>query len=131
MTQEVFMKVYVGKGQAIAFDSTTDYKRTEKMIKDIVFLCDRWGDHYPNKNIRTADIMKFLPGIRGDISSGCVYCFASDLEKAKAILVEAINMRLVRAVDSFMKQMAWHAEAVENVSGVKTVKITPEYETKP
>lgn len=130
MTQEVFMKVYVGKGQTIAVDSTTDYKRTEKMIKNIIFLCDRWGDRYPNKNIRIADIMKFLPGTRGDISSGCVYCFSSDFEKAKVILVESINMRLVRAVDSFRKQMAWHSEIVENVPGIKTVKITPEYETK-
>lgn len=130
MTQEVFMKVYVGKGQAIAFDSSTDYKRTEKMIKDIVFDCNRWGDRYPNRNIRTADLMKFMPGIRDDISSGCVYCFSSDLEKAKSILIESINKRLVRAVDSFMKQMAWHAESVENVPGVKTVKIIPEYETK-
>lgn len=130
MTQEAFLKVYVGKGEAIAYDSTTDYKKTEKMIKDIVFVCDRWGDRYPNRNIRSADLMKFIPGIRDDISSGCVYCFYSDLEKAKLILVESINMRLVRAVDSFIKKMAWHAEAVENVSGVKTVKIIPEYETK-
>ncbi|AUG87900.1 hypothetical protein HOS54_gp049 [Klebsiella phage Menlow] len=130
MTQEAFLKVYVGKGETIAYDSTTDYKKTEKMIKDIVFVCDRWGDRYPNRNIRSADLMKFIPGIRNDISSGCVYCFSSDLEKAKLILVESINMRLVRAVDSFMKQMAWHAESVKNVSGVKTVKIIPEYETK-
>ncbi|AHZ60227.1 hypothetical protein HQ82_0067 [Dickeya phage phiDP10.3] len=57
MTQKVLLKVYVGKDEKIAFDKAESYKQTPKLLKDIVFNCDRYGDRYSNKQVRIEDMM--------------------------------------------------------------------------
>lgn len=127
MTQAVFMKVYIGKGDTIAVDKTVVYKKTAKLLKDIIFDCDRYGDRYPNKQVKLDDLLKFHVGWRSCPSSGCVYCFEEDLDKAKEILIQAINNRVQGLWNSFMFNVNQHNKDVANTPGVMTINATVEF----
>lgn len=123
MTQKVLLKVYIGKGEKITFDKAESYKQTAKLLKDIVFNSDRYGDQYPNKQVRIEDMLKFNLGWRTYPSSGCVYCFEEDFEQAKKILVDVINKRVQGMLDRFKLDIAEHNRLVANVEGVYKVKL--------
>lgn len=123
MTQKVLLKVYVGKDEKITFDKAESYKQTPKLLKDIVFNCDRYGDRYQNKQIRIEDMMKFIVGFRNYPSSGCVYCFEEDFEQAKKILVEVINKRVRGMLNRFKFDVEEHNRQVANAEGVNRIKL--------
>lgn len=123
MTQKVLLKVYVGKGEKITFDKAESYKQTAKLLKDIVFNCDRYGDRYPNKQVRIEDMMKFNVGFSSSPSSGCVYCFEEDLEEAKKILVEVINKRVQGMLNRFKFDVEEHNRQTVNAEGVHRIKL--------
>lgn len=123
MTQKVLLKVYVGKDEKITFDKAESYKQTPKLLKDIVFNCDRYGDRYPNKQVRIEDMMKFIVGFRNYPSSGCVYCFEEDFEQAKKILVEVINKRVQGMLNRFKFDVEEHNRQTANAEGVHRIKL--------
>lgn len=123
MTQRVLLKVYVGKGEKITSDKAESYKQTAKMLKDIIFNCDRYGDQYPNKQVRIEDMMKFIVGWRSHPSSGCVYCFEEDFEQAKKILVDSINNRVRGMLKRFQYDVNEHNLRAANAEGIQKVKL--------
>lgn len=123
MTQKVLLKVYVGKDGEITFDKAESYKQTAKLLKDIVFICDRYGDRYPNKQVWIEDMMKFNVSLRSFPFSGCVYCFEKDLEEAKKILVIAINNRVQGMLNRFKFDVEEHNRQTANAEGVHRIKL--------
>lgn len=123
MTQKVLLKVYIGAGEKITSDKAESYKQTTKMLKDIIFNCDRYGDRYPNKQVRIEDMMKFVVGFRSHPTSGCVYCFEEDFEEAKKVLVEVINKRVQGMLGSFKYNVDEHNRLASNAEGVSQIKL--------
>lgn len=125
MTQKVLLKVYVGKGEEIAVTKAVSYKQTEKMVRDIVFDGDRYGDRYSNKQVRIEDMLKFYAyEWMSKPSSGCVYCFEEDLERAKEVLISGINYRLSQLLNKITSQLEDHNASVGVIAGVYKVSVT-------
>lgn len=117
MSQPKLLKVFVTRHGKVVHEVATEYKQTPKMLTKIVFLCERYGDQYDNKNIRLDELMKLHPGFRSIPVSGCVYCFEDDLEAAEKILVEAINERVRKMLKGFIYSIDEHNKSVEGVPG--------------
>lgn len=126
MSQPKLLKVSIVKNNFEVL-SCEDYRQTEKLIRNIKF--DRsWGN---NSQIRIDEILKYMPGYSHAPSAGCVYCFESDLEAGKRVLVEAVNQRLIKELEKFQRLASEHNANVMNIPGAQKLTITSKFWEKP
>lgn len=124
---KTLVKVYVSTHKlCIVTEETTNFKETAKLIKDAVFIDDRYNEEYVAKQIRLVDMLKFVEGWASEPWSGHVYCFKEDLDKAKEVLITVINRRSQYRVEQFTKFVQHHNEVVSSIPGLNAYNVLVE-----
>ncbi|WPJ72120.1 hypothetical protein DEEACLCL_00103 [Salmonella phage CRW-SP2] len=123
---QTLIKVYIKKGEFVV-DVCKSYKRTPNTIKDAIFHDIVYRDDYFSQQIRIKELGKVKSFLDNCPNTAYVFCYESEIEAAKASIVEYINKHTDAMIRDMEIKFRYLCEDTAKIKGVKHPVISISY----